>query len=44
MEPIQAYILCPVWLSHTDIFTQTEDIVERDMGGQGTHTGPHQSP
>lgn len=40
MEHIQTYILCPVWLSHTNIFTQIEDSLERDMGGGGTHTAP----
>lgn len=37
MEPIQTYILCPVWLSHTNIFTQIEDSLERGLGG-GEHT------
>lgn len=38
MEPIQTYISCPVWLSHTNIFTQIEDSLERGMEGWGWGT------
>lgn len=37
MELNQTYIFCPVWLSHTNIFTQIEDSLERVLGVGNTH-------
>lgn len=35
IEPTQTYILSPVWLVNTNIYTQIEDSLERGTGGWG---------